>query len=460
MDVSVPFRSASVSERTAVGQGTVDITAPDLDTPFFRVVSRLDVHKELRDRRGVVSGVRAFCPLCPGRGSGHDAGLVVTERPDGVVLVHCFRDCPTDAVLDELGLTWADLYPGGHAPAYRRATDAEPALLDWWTDVRARRWRGRGGDTELRVLSAMFALAWRFGRPDFTADTRTLAELAGVRRQSVSAAWRRLRSAGLAADAPDFAGMEPPAGVVVVRERVGSSVYAGKVNPHGTDWRLISGHKRPSLTSGIAWTTVVSENGAVVSKNAGGVSVALPVGPWGPGTAVWTNGTACVADPSGNAPAGRSDAFGGSARRVLAVLVDNAGATVGVLADLSGVDRRTVARALDRFRGHGLARRDAALPSGRGRPAERWTCSASLADLDAVAERHGWAAIVDGRRRGHAADRDQTTDAEHGERQTAPAALQPRLVVVDADDVAARVLDAGRSVPRGACGGRLAAAGT
>lgn len=56
-------------------------------------------------------GWRARCPSC----GGTSAKLSVAEN-DGRVLVHCFAGCLGDAVLNAVGLRWAELYPPRHWP--------------------------------------------------------------------------------------------------------------------------------------------------------------------------------------------------------------------------------------------------------------------------------------------------------------------------------------------------------
>src|SRR5262245_26869584 len=66
------------------------------------------------------TGWQARCPAHEDR----VASLSIAER-DGVVLLHCFAGCTTEAVVAELGLQMRDLFPDGGAratPGDSRAT--------------------------------------------------------------------------------------------------------------------------------------------------------------------------------------------------------------------------------------------------------------------------------------------------------------------------------------------------
>ncbi len=57
------------------------------------------------------NGWRAPCPACGGK----SRKLSVTEV-DTRVLIHCFGGCKAIAVLESVGLTWADVMPPRHWP--------------------------------------------------------------------------------------------------------------------------------------------------------------------------------------------------------------------------------------------------------------------------------------------------------------------------------------------------------
>ncbi|MGC8968419.1 MAG: DUF7146 domain-containing protein [Thermus sp.] len=58
------------------------------------------------------TGPRSWLGLCPAHAD-RTPSLSIREAEDGRVLVHCFAGCPTEAVLEALGLPWAALFPGG-----------------------------------------------------------------------------------------------------------------------------------------------------------------------------------------------------------------------------------------------------------------------------------------------------------------------------------------------------------
>ena len=64
----------------------------------------------------------ACCPAHEDR----SPSLSIRELDDGRILIHDFAGCDTEAVLDSLGLTMADLFPG-HLDATRAGTGYAPA---------------------------------------------------------------------------------------------------------------------------------------------------------------------------------------------------------------------------------------------------------------------------------------------------------------------------------------------
>jgi len=67
-----------------------------------KVLARLDRIREVK-----LGDWYACCPA-------HDdktPSLHITERENGIVLLHCFAGCSAQAVLDAVGLRWGDLYP-------------------------------------------------------------------------------------------------------------------------------------------------------------------------------------------------------------------------------------------------------------------------------------------------------------------------------------------------------------
>lgn len=56
------------------------------------------------------SGARSWVARCPAHRD-RSPSLSVKALPDGRILLHCFAGCETSAVLESLGLTFADLFP-------------------------------------------------------------------------------------------------------------------------------------------------------------------------------------------------------------------------------------------------------------------------------------------------------------------------------------------------------------
>jgi hypothetical protein len=66
----------------------------------------------LLERLGGVksTGHSRWIARCPAHAD-RSPSLTLRELPDGRVLLHCFAGCETEAVLDAIGLTFADLFP-------------------------------------------------------------------------------------------------------------------------------------------------------------------------------------------------------------------------------------------------------------------------------------------------------------------------------------------------------------
>ena len=75
-------------------------------TPFDIITSRLQrASKPFTSKAG--TSIRACCPACAG---GNRTKLVVTEKPGGQVLIHCFSGCDPLNILNAVGLDFADLF--------------------------------------------------------------------------------------------------------------------------------------------------------------------------------------------------------------------------------------------------------------------------------------------------------------------------------------------------------------
>ncbi len=96
----------SLSGAGALGRGCGD-------GPADRLLSRLDLVREVPAGRGVARQWSARCPA-------HDdrrPSLRVGEKADGTVLIHCHAGCEAGDVLAAVGLSLADLYPNGPVAA-------------------------------------------------------------------------------------------------------------------------------------------------------------------------------------------------------------------------------------------------------------------------------------------------------------------------------------------------------
>lgn len=85
-------------------------------TPIDRLLSHL---------RGVrKAGPSQWQALCPAH---HDQtpSLAVREKDDGALLVKCFAECETKAVLEAVGLSLKDLYPD-NPPGHRQPPERRP----------------------------------------------------------------------------------------------------------------------------------------------------------------------------------------------------------------------------------------------------------------------------------------------------------------------------------------------
>ena len=99
------------------------------DVPSYvaMVLSRLDGVRSTRN------GWDARCP-CPdhnassGQSGDHDPSLGISVAENGRILVKCRVGCPTDKVLDVLGLSWEDLFPPRGAEVQPLAVASEPPL--------------------------------------------------------------------------------------------------------------------------------------------------------------------------------------------------------------------------------------------------------------------------------------------------------------------------------------------
>lgn len=76
------------------------------------------------------TGANTWMACCPVH-SDRSPSLSITEKDDGIVLLHCFAGCSVEDILDSIGLTFDDLFPPrdiGHRKPARRPFPATDAL--------------------------------------------------------------------------------------------------------------------------------------------------------------------------------------------------------------------------------------------------------------------------------------------------------------------------------------------
>ncbi|MCS7277004.1 MAG: AAA family ATPase [Dehalococcoidia bacterium] len=108
------------------------MTAADRLSPVLARLEELTC-RPVRYRNGT------WAALCPAHDDQHRS-LSLSEGEDGRVLIRCHAGCDTEAVLERLGLSWADLFPpgerrNGHQPDKRQAQ--QPGVADpltWWAE--------------------------------------------------------------------------------------------------------------------------------------------------------------------------------------------------------------------------------------------------------------------------------------------------------------------------------------
>jgi len=85
------------------------------------ILARLEqVSKPFKTKAG--TSHRACCPA-------HDdksPSLIVTEKPDGVILMHCFGGCSTSEILDALEIDAANLFPNRSGGERKLVTGFKP----------------------------------------------------------------------------------------------------------------------------------------------------------------------------------------------------------------------------------------------------------------------------------------------------------------------------------------------
>ncbi len=85
----------------------LDSTRGQYSSPFDEIASRLDAPKETKPAAGLARAMLCRCPAHKDK----RPSLLISEKEDGRVLIHCRAACATDDVLAALGMEWLDLVP-------------------------------------------------------------------------------------------------------------------------------------------------------------------------------------------------------------------------------------------------------------------------------------------------------------------------------------------------------------
>ncbi len=99
------------------------------EQPIEKLLNRLQSVREV--------GADQWVACCPAH---EDAtpSCSIRQSDDGMLLLHCFAGCETEAILDAVGLSFSDLYPEPLPDTpQRRYWKARRPRLDGWTAVRA-----------------------------------------------------------------------------------------------------------------------------------------------------------------------------------------------------------------------------------------------------------------------------------------------------------------------------------
>lgn len=87
------------------------------------------------------NGAKSWRAICPAHKGSNPTSLLITEKPDGAVLMHCFaHECPPQEIVQAIGLTLDDIYPprpiSHHRNPDRRPFFSQDAFKAVITEVR------------------------------------------------------------------------------------------------------------------------------------------------------------------------------------------------------------------------------------------------------------------------------------------------------------------------------------
>lgn len=142
-------------------------------SPVEAILQRLEsVKKEGK-------GFRALCPAC----GGTSRKLTIVEGDDGRALLHCFGCTDTLAVLNAIGLRWADVYPFRAWPKTRDEQRKDLRIM------REAGWRSALGVLDYETVIVCVAYAQIIDGNPLSIEDHDRLLLAGKR---IASAWRVL----------------------------------------------------------------------------------------------------------------------------------------------------------------------------------------------------------------------------------------------------------------------------
>jgi putative DNA primase/helicase len=203
------------------------------------LLSRLD---------GVEEEADGWVARCPAHTDGRPS-LRVAQSDEGKILLHCRAGCRKDAVLEALGLTWADLFqetPDASVPAISSAPLGPPsagevaALGQYLGECADRLARAIAGESVPHGRDAVDYVRARFGLDDETMETLSLGVDPGGRTsvfESLGLAYRRVPRLVV-----PFRGFDGVARGVQARDLTGGDPvrWCGPNNPESRAWSRLA----------------------------------------------------------------------------------------------------------------------------------------------------------------------------------------------------------------------------
>lgn len=271
---------------------------------------------------------------------------------------------------------------GWKAPIGGRAS-VRQRLAELSRRIEAARWSGRSGSTDYKVALAMVNHGHENGAWTFAVTTRTIAERAGVRHETVSRSWKRLTKLGLIIPYND--------------------------DPYptdGTSWKL-----------NLHWEGIYNNTRTNTISTAGECTVAV--------SSLFVH------------PVFLAKALGPTAGRVWGNLPDEDSVTAAEASKAAGISTASARNNLRRLAGAGLVEELEPEINGRGKPAARFRLvPVDSAYLDALAREYGSDDWFDRQRERHDRERAAYT-GKFGTAQDAAGNLteaEMRAILDELDD--------------------------